>query len=224
MRVRSEERYPYKLRVFADGRIKSRGLVFLSPHEYAKYVNSLKTCLDCNTNLEEYKPYKFKCPNCGETYSWGFSTLSRDQNFYLKHPEYAENDQYSDKFNTAHKKDIKTKKAIKEVPKISDVEDTYTVTYKLLQNNLSIDEIAEKRGLTKGTITNHIAKLVERGIRIDIGKYVSKEKQTTIIAAYNQLKSQKMKEIKEYLGEAYSYDEIRLVLDPIYKNSTQKSE
>jgi len=88
MKVRSKEEPPYKLRVFEDGRIKSRGLLYLPKSEYAKCVETLKTCLDCNSPLDEYKPYKYKCPKCNETFSSGFNTLQRDATFYERHPEY----------------------------------------------------------------------------------------------------------------------------------------
>ncbi len=88
MKVKTKMIYPYKLRIFEDGKIKSKGLQVLSKTEYIKYVDTLKTCLDCNSSLIEYKPYKYKCTQCNETYSWGFNTLQRDSTFYHKHPEY----------------------------------------------------------------------------------------------------------------------------------------
>jgi len=89
MRAKSVIEYPYKLRIFEDGRIKSKGLVFpLSNTDFNKYVNTLKKCLDCGNELVEYKPCRYRCLVCNETFSWSFYTLQRDASFYERHPEY----------------------------------------------------------------------------------------------------------------------------------------
>ena len=91
MRLKTKVEYPFKLRVFEDGKIKSRGFDgIVSKSEYARNVNLLKSCLDCKTPLIEYEPYHYRCPNCGETFGWGFSTLYRGKEFYEKNPQYAE--------------------------------------------------------------------------------------------------------------------------------------
>jgi predicted RNA-binding Zn-ribbon protein involved in translation (DUF1610 family) len=218
MRIRSVHNYPFKLRVFEDGRIKSKGFDFVSKAVYAKYIDSLKTCLDCNTKLIEYVPYKYRCPNCGETYSWGFSTLSRDKRFYENHPEYAGPSGESIKNIPKPAKDAKKDK---KVLKSSEIGETYRSTHELLQKNLSIDEIASARGLTKGTIVEHIVKLLEKDFQINIDGFISKEKQNEIIAAYSLIKPQKLKELKDYLGDNYSYDDIRLVLGTLHKEEVK---
>lgn len=89
MRAKTVTEYPHKLRIFEDGRIKSKGLVFpLSNADFNKYSNTLKKCLDCGNELVEYKPFKYRCPVCDETFSWSFYTLQRAASFYERHPEY----------------------------------------------------------------------------------------------------------------------------------------
>ena len=88
MKVRTQIAYPYKLRVFEDGKIKSKGLDWLSKSEFRKYAEAPKNCLDCGGELIEDKPFKYKCPICNETFSWSFYTLQRDAPFYERHPEY----------------------------------------------------------------------------------------------------------------------------------------
>ena len=91
-------------------------------------------------------------------------------------------------------------------------EDTYETTYRLLQKNLSVEEIACERGLTTGTIYTHLGILISRGYPIEIQKFVSKEKQLQIIEAANKLNPEKLRVLKDYLGDDFSYEEIRLTL------------
>jgi len=91
-------------------------------------------------------------------------------------------------------------------------EDTYQITYELLQKDLSIEEIAKERGVPTGTIYSHIGKLMLQKFPIDITKFVLKEKQKQIIAAAELLKQDKLKPLKDHLGNDFSYDEIRLTL------------
>jgi len=96
--------------------------------------------------------------------------------------------------------------------KKSNSEDTYETTYSLLQRGLPIEEIANERGLTVGTIYSHLGELISRGYPLEIEKFVPKEKQLKIIDAANKLNPEKLKVLKDYLGEDFSYAEIRLTL------------
>ncbi|SMC59706.1 HRDC domain-containing protein [Desulfocicer vacuolatum DSM 3385] len=90
-----------------------------------------------------------------------------------------------------------------------------------LTKELSIPAIAEERGLVPGTIQSHLAFFVEKG-ELAIDKVVTKEKQQLIekAVAKRQEESREssevhggfLKPIKESLGDACSYGEIRLVL------------
>jgi hypothetical protein len=91
-------------------------------------------------------------------------------------------------------------------------EDTYETTYRLLQLIPSLKEIASERGLSVGTIYTHLGVLISRGYPIDIEKYIPKEKQIQIINAANKLNPEKIRVLKDYLGDDFSYEEIRLTL------------
>ena len=89
---------------------------------------------------------------------------------------------------------------------------TTKITYDLLQMNLSIVEIAKQRGLTESTITRHVEELIRMDYTINIDKLVSKEKQENIINASKKLNTDKLSELKQFLGDTYSYDELRFTI------------
>lgn len=89
---------------------------------------------------------------------------------------------------------------------------TQLITLDLYEQGLSIEEIAQERNLRTSTITTHLAELVEMGKQIDIEGLVFPERQKIIMSAIEEIgDSAALKPIYEYLGEQFSYDEIRLV-------------
>jgi ATP-dependent DNA helicase RecQ len=90
---------------------------------------------------------------------------------------------------------------------------TYLETFRMYQQGISAEEIAEKRGLNLGTVYSHFAWLYEKGERIEIGKYVSKDEIKAIVAVLPALEEPfKMKDIFDALKEEISYEKIRLGL------------
>ncbi|MFH0951032.1 MAG: helix-turn-helix domain-containing protein [bacterium] len=89
---------------------------------------------------------------------------------------------------------------------------TQLQTFELYIKGLSVDEIAVKRELTVNTIINHLCYLLEKNLPINIDNLVSIKKQDKIKKEYNKAKTDKLKELKELLGDDYSYDEIKLAL------------
>ncbi|MFQ5445959.1 MAG: DNA helicase RecQ [Saprospiraceae bacterium] len=100
---------------------------------------------------------------------------------------------------------------------------TYLETFRLYQQGISAEEIAEKRELNLGTVYSHFAWLYEKGERIDIGKYVSKDELKAIVSVLPSLEEPyKMKDIFDALNEKISYEKIRLGL-AFYYRKTQRS-
>ncbi len=83
-------------------------------------------------------------------------------------------------------------------------------TLELFERGLSLEAIAEERSLKPNTIENHLVELIEAGEDIDIDRLVQPGRRSLIVAAFHRL-GLPMKPVKELLGEAYSYGEIRLV-------------
>lgn len=89
--------------------------------------------------------------------------------------------------------------------------DTQMKTLQLYQQNLTITEIATKRGLTISTIVNHFSELIELNQPIDLDKFINSDKQKKILDVIHQIGNESLKVIKDKLGENYTYDEIKLV-------------
>ncbi len=84
-------------------------------------------------------------------------------------------------------------------------------TLTLYEQGRSIEEIAEERGLAQSTITNHLAELIELGEAIDIEPLIPEGHYQNIMDAIEQLGDGALRPLKDFLGDDYSFDEIRLV-------------
>jgi len=85
-------------------------------------------------------------------------------------------------------------------------------TLELYNNGLSIDKIAEQRGLKESTISAHLGYLIEKGLIKNIDKLVAPKQQNIIIKAIKKAGREKLTPIKEELGDKASWDEIRYVV------------
>lgn len=89
---------------------------------------------------------------------------------------------------------------------------SHDISFEMFKSGLSIEEIAEARDLAKGTIEIHLIRFVESG-EIDLAEIVAPDKIAVIKEAIERLEvSTAISPVKEFLGESYSYGEIRAVL------------
>lgn len=88
--------------------------------------------------------------------------------------------------------------------------DTVLLTYELYKSGLSIDEIAQSRSLKKQTIYSHINELVAKS-EINLEDIMSFDRIQPIKDCLNLNAKKTLTEIKDILGDEYSYEEIRLV-------------
>jgi ATP-dependent DNA helicase RecQ len=84
-------------------------------------------------------------------------------------------------------------------------------TLQLHQQGLSVEEIAERRGFTPGTIVSHLSELIEKMQPVDLKRIVSPQRQEAILLAIQGVGEESLRSLREHLGEEYSYEEIRLV-------------
>jgi hypothetical protein len=89
--------------------------------------------------------------------------------------------------------------------------DTRQESLLLFQNGRSVAEIAGERKLAITTIENHLAGFVKTG-ELSLERLVSQEKIALISGAINELNTGALTPIKQRLGEAASYAEIRFVV------------
>ena len=90
--------------------------------------------------------------------------------------------------------------------------DTYHVSLDMFRDGKSIAVIAKERNLAVSTIENHLSRFIGTG-EVSLDQFVSLEKVEPIRAAIIKFAdSNALSPIKEYLGDEYSYGEIRAVM------------
>ena len=88
---------------------------------------------------------------------------------------------------------------------------TIMVTLGLYQQGLSVEAIAKKRKFTVTTIYDHFSQLIALNQPVNLDSFVSTQKQPAIKAALLEIGMTSLKPIKDYLGDNYTYTEIKLV-------------
>jgi len=89
---------------------------------------------------------------------------------------------------------------------------TYDQTKQLLQQGMTVEEVAQQRGLAKSTIAGHIGRLIQAGEQLDLNSYLPpQERFDTIRAAFVESGGTLLSSVKAILGDDYSYDEIQIV-------------
>lgn len=88
-------------------------------------------------------------------------------------------------------------------------QDTKLVSYEMFSNGMSIEDIANERGLTRITIEGHLIDCLEKGMDLNLEKYVHTEYKDEILKAIEEIGTEKLKPIKEALPEDVSYFDIR---------------
>jgi ATP-dependent DNA helicase RecQ len=89
---------------------------------------------------------------------------------------------------------------------------TQLITFDLYKEGLDISQMAVKRELKEDTIVSHLSYLLEKGMDIDIGKFVKPAMIREITKAIKENTDGKLKTIKEALGDDVSYGEIKLIM------------
>ena len=68
-----------------------------------------------------------------------------------------------------------------------------------------------ERNLKPITILYHLIELAEAGEAVELHRLVQPEHYDVIVDAFRQIGDELLKPVKEFLGDEYSYEEIRLV-------------
>ena len=88
---------------------------------------------------------------------------------------------------------------------------SYMQTLDLFRQGLSPAEIAARRGLTLGTIVGHLERLAAHGEEIDVRPLIDQDRFHRIALEFERVETPWLSEVKNALGDDYSYEEIRLV-------------
>ncbi len=121
---------------------------------------------------------------------------------------------YCVKKNLVSRIDLKSpKRAIKQRTKRdANGKDTYRISLDLFRDGRSIADIAQERGVQSSTVENHLARFITTG-EIELKELVPLHKVEPIREAVLKFNdSGALSPIKEFLGEEYTYGEIRAVI------------
>lgn len=88
---------------------------------------------------------------------------------------------------------------------------TLQVTLEFYLEGLTAEEIAQKRKLKLTTIIGHFAELIALDKPVQIDQLVPPERQDKIFVALDVLGNIPLTQLKQKLGDEYSYDELKLV-------------
>ncbi|MEW9108005.1 MAG: DNA helicase RecQ [Cytobacillus gottheilii] len=89
---------------------------------------------------------------------------------------------------------------------------SHILSYNMYMDNMSIKEIAKVRNFSSMTIQNHIFKAIKEGKPIDWDMLFDEELENEVLAAASKVGHEKLKPIKEELGELADYFTIKAVL------------
>jgi len=121
---------------------------------------------------------------------------------------------YCERNNLASRINLKTPKIERKSRTKRDAngQDTYHISLDMFKSGLSIAEIAETRGMAQSTIEMHLVRFISSG-EISLEDLVLYSKIEPIKNAIVRLNSgTAVAPVKEFLGENYSYGEIRAVM------------
>lgn len=91
---------------------------------------------------------------------------------------------------------------------------THITTRDMLAKEMSLEEIARERGITLGTVLNHVEKLKGLDDLPDIEylqAHIPENQFGEILAAFEKSEDGKLTPIKRALGEKYSFEDLRVV-------------
>lgn len=92
-------------------------------------------------------------------------------------------------------------------------------TYRFLQQSQDLDQIAQRRGLRKGTIEDHLVEIVLHCPEWDHTPFLTHAAKTEIISASQTVGTKRLRVLREYLENRYTYLQIRLALAQVKENA-----
>ncbi|MGC5324513.1 helix-turn-helix domain-containing protein [Brevibacillus sp. SYSU BS000544] len=92
------------------------------------------------------------------------------------------------------------------------ISDSAFQTYQLLVKEKDIDTIAKRRNLRRGTIEDHLIEISLNVPQWDHSSFLSQAAKEEIVATSEQYGTKRLRLIREYLRNQYSYLQIRLAL------------
>jgi len=102
--------------------------------------------------------------------------------------------------------------AVANLPNLANVASySQMQTWELYRQGLTVQGIANARGMSPSTISGHLVELMEMGWEVDINVLVESERQQAIVNAIEVIGDERLKAIYDFLQEVYTFEEIKLV-------------
>ncbi|MEG4111057.1 MULTISPECIES: DNA helicase RecQ [unclassified Microcoleus] len=101
---------------------------------------------------------------------------------------------------------------VANLPNVSNVASySQMQTWELYRQGLTVQGIANARGMSPNTISGHLIELMEMGREVDINLLVEPERQQAIVYAIEVMGDEKLRAIYDFLEERYTFEEIKFV-------------
>ncbi len=104
--------------------------------------------------------------------------------------------------------EIKDAPGEKPREKTAPITGTKRISFDMFNGGLTVPGISKERGLAESTIQGHLCSFIETG-DLDINRLLSPERQSAIEAALEKVPENFLSEVKNKLGESFSYGEIK---------------
>lgn len=100
---------------------------------------------------------------------------------------------------------------------------TQELSMELYRNGMTVEEIAQQRGLTPATILSHLIQSYEKGEEVPFHDFISETEAAEIVQSLRYLPvPAPLKAIFEYFEGKFTYDQIRIALALHNRNNTNK--
>ncbi|MEE8464957.1 MAG: RQC domain-containing protein, partial [Dehalococcoidia bacterium] len=85
-------------------------------------------------------------------------------------------------------------------------------TISFVAQGLSLEEVAEQRGITEMTVRSHLERFVQERGQIDLGHLMPSEaKRRKIEAAFEEMGEERLTPVRDMLGDDYTWEELAVV-------------
>ena len=96
-------------------------------------------------------------------------------------------------------------------PETPPTMNTYEITKNLIEDGLTLEQIAKERGLKLSTVYSHVVHFIEQDL-YDASQFISEDHYDTIRDYFDETADPSLGAAKDVLGDDYGFDEIRMVL------------
>lgn len=96
--------------------------------------------------------------------------------------------------------------------KVRGISNSIRETRDLVAQGLSLEEVAEQRGISETTIRSHLERLVQEGHRVDVSHLLPDEdRRLEIEAAFKEMGETRLTPVRDFLGDDFTWEELAVV-------------